>query len=66
MADKLFSTLDVARITGHQDISIRRQAKVHNIGLKMGRDWVFTQEDIDKIIAVQKRGRPPGKKKPIT
>ncbi len=62
----LYTGKEVAEMTGRKPVTVRRLAIVHEIGFKMGRDWVFTPDDIEKIKAIPKPGRPPSKAKPPT
>lgn len=62
MTEKLYSTAEAAAATGKAVQTIRQLAKSHSIGQRIGRDWVFTQDDIERLKAVPKPGRPAFKK----
>lgn len=40
--------------------TVRRRARIHNIGTRLGRDWLFTAEDMQLLRRISgKAGRPP-------
>ena len=61
---KMYSVNEVAAMLGKSIIAIRKIVARHNLGTKVGRDWVLTEEDIEKVRRVPKPGRPPQKAKP--
>lgn len=50
--EKNFTTADVAAKRGCSSSTVRRAAAAHGIGLKVGRDWIFGQSDVDQLCAV--------------
>jgi hypothetical protein len=61
MAEKLYNTEEAGQLTGRKAVTVRQLAKVHGIGTRIGRDWVFTDADIDRLRSIPKPGRPPVK-----
>jgi hypothetical protein len=57
--DKYFTTTEVANEVGIKPAMIRRHAYNYGLGEKVGRDWLFTVEDIVKLKGRPGRGRPP-------
>ena len=58
--DKLYSSQEVADATGRQQRTVQMLALRYKLGRKIGRDWIFTQPDIDFIAAINPLGgRPP-------
>lgn len=58
--DKLYSTTQVAALLDKAPVTVRKAARVHGIGVQIGRDRAFTAEDIEqlqKVIHVRS-GRP--------
>ena len=62
MGEKLFTTNEAAEILGRKRISVQLLAKRHGIGQKIGRDYLLTKEDIDRLRGLQGAGRPTGSK----
>lgn len=55
-----YTTREVAARTGQAIPTITRKARVHKIGKRIGRDWIFTDADIEAIQAIDPLGgRPP-------
>jgi hypothetical protein len=55
---KTYTTADVAAATGKTAQAISRYAQAHpGIGRKAGRDWLFTEAEYRRLLAV-KPGRP--------
>ena len=56
---KIYSTDEVAKILELSSSRIRKAAAALKIGQKVGRGWIFTPEDIEKIRGrIGMRGRP--------
>jgi hypothetical protein len=56
---KLYSTTEAGEILGLSRIAVIQHCKRNNIGKKIGRDWVLTEEDLNKIRErIGKTGRP--------
>lgn len=56
---KLYNTSEAGVLLGLSRIAIIQHCKRNNIGKKVGRDWVLTEEDIDQIRdRLGKVGRP--------
>lgn len=51
------STKQVAELLGITERAVRFWAERHGIGEKVGRDWVFTDEDVDRL---RQRKTTPG------
>ena len=45
----LYSSKQVALMTGKDHSTVRHHARKRGIGRKMGRDWFFTKKDIEEI-----------------
>ncbi len=41
---------------------VRRLARTHGLGIKAGRDWLFTRSEVDRIGRLPGPGRPYGAK----
>ena len=55
---KTYTTADVAAATGKTAQAISRYAQAHpGFGRKSGRDWLFTEAEYRRLLAV-KPGRP--------
>jgi hypothetical protein len=64
MTEELYTAAEVAERTGRSPVTVRQLARTHNIGRRLGRDWVFTAADIEALTTLPKPGRPisaPGK-----
>jgi hypothetical protein len=61
MTENFYNTTEAGRLTGKKPVTVRQLAKTHNIGTRVGRDWVFTEADIERLKAIPKPGRPAGK-----
>lgn len=48
----------VADILGKTVFSVRKNAERHNIGLKIGRSWVFYPEHVAALKSIPGPGRP--------
>lgn len=60
---KTYTTADVAAATGKTRQAISRYAQAHpGFGRKAGRDWLFTEAEYRRLLAV-KPGRPPRKRR---
>jgi len=60
----LLSTEDVKELLADRGrpielVTIRHHARTHHIGTKVGRDWVFTEDDVERLLALPGPGRPP-------
>lgn len=60
--NKLYNSDEAGHLTGRKGVTVRQLAKVHGIGQRVGRNWVFTDEDIERLKAIPKPGRPPFEK----
>lgn len=55
----MITTTKAAAILGLSPVTVRALANKHNIGEKLGRDWVFRPADLAKLTARNtKQGRP--------
>ena len=48
----------VAEMLGKQPITIRKISERFGIGVKVGRDWIYTDEDVETLRNWRKPGRP--------
>ena len=46
---KLYSTAEAAQAVGISEPTVRRLARLHQLGTRKGRDWLFTQQDLDRM-----------------
>lgn len=46
---KLYSTAEAAQAVGISEPTVRRLARLHQLGTRKGRDWLFTQHDLDRM-----------------
>jgi hypothetical protein len=66
----VFTTTEVAALTGRQPASIkllaqRRHREGNPIGQKIGRQWLFDEDEIREIAGIpNRRGRPGKEKRP--
>ena len=58
--DKLYSTTQVAALLDKAPVTVRKAARVHGIGIQVGRDRAFTAKDIEQLQKVihDRSGRP--------
>jgi len=49
--DDRFTTSDVADIRGCHPSTVSRTAKRLNIGRRFGRDWLFTEKQVQRLVA---------------
>ena len=56
---ELYSAEGAARLTGRKPVTIRSLAHRHDLGQRLGRQLVFTQEDIDAIRRIHPLGGRP-------
>lgn len=49
----LYTTAQAAALLGLDASSVRRLARKLKLGQRLGRDWFFTKDDLDRM-----RGRP--------
>ena len=54
----LYTADEVAENLGLTARTVRNRAAKNKIGQKFGRDWVFTQSDIEKLKETPTSGRP--------
>ena len=60
--ENLLTAEQIAKELGKSVEAIRKIAAKHNIGTKLGRDWIFTEQDIKAFEAIPGPGRPFGAK----
>lgn len=58
----LHTIADAARLTQRSAQSIRKLSERNGIGRKYGRDWLYTDEDLETIRNWRKPGKPKGAK----
>jgi len=61
---KTYTTAEAAGTLGKRPVTVRYLAKAHGIGTKHGRDWLFTDADIEALAAIPGPGRPAAKPNP--
>ncbi len=49
MVERLYSTADVARILGVSARRVRQLIAWCGVGRKIGRDWVLTDQELDRL-----------------
>lgn len=66
MADTLYTVTEVAAMLDKAAVTVRLAARTHGIGVKAGRDYVFTDADIERLRAIihDHSGQPRKPKKP--
>lgn len=57
--EDLFTTAHVAELTGRLKKTVSQIAKERGIGRKLGRDWLFTPEEVAEIQKIDRRGGRP-------
>lgn len=59
--EPLYSTEQVAALLGRPAVTVRKAARDHGIGVKIGKSRGFTAADIERLRGVIRdhRGRPP-------
>lgn len=63
--ETLYTTSQVAEMTGRSRISVQKLAERHaGLGQKIGRDRLFTLADVERIKALPSRPGPKPKPKP--
>ena len=66
---KLYSTAEAATALQVSAETVRRLARLHQLGLRKGRDWLFTPADLDQMrarprVGTYDRSRPTRKATP--
>lgn len=56
----LYTSTQVAALLGLDPSSVRKRADKLGIASKMGRDRIFTEDDVRKLRQAPKPGRPRG------
>lgn len=64
MGDKLYDTKTAGELLGKRPVTIRAMALKNKIGQRIGRDWIFTDADIELLKALPGPGRPVSKDGP--
>jgi hypothetical protein len=63
--EKLYTTAEVAELTGYHHYSVTRIAQKHGLGRKFGRTYVLSEADLEFIRKLDpKGGRPPKSDRP--
>lgn len=55
---RIYTAVEAAAVLGINPITLRTRARTQKIGERNGRDWVFTQADLEKLRPPPRRGRP--------
>jgi hypothetical protein len=58
MAENLYGSKQVAAMLHKRPVTIRANAKKYGIGRILSHDYIFTDEDIEKLRALPAVGRP--------
>lgn len=53
-----YNTSQVAALLGRTPVAIRKLSERHGIGVKVGRDWIYTDADVETLRRWRKPGRP--------
>ena len=62
MTEKIYSAGEVSQQLKLNETTVRRRARLHKIGRKIGHVWCFTPDDIEAIgAAIVPPGPVPGK-----
>lgn len=59
--ETLYTSQQIADMTARGQRAVQSLARKHGIGRKVGRDWLFTQADLDAIAAINPLGGRPNK-----
>jgi hypothetical protein len=57
MTENIYDTKTAAELTGRSPGTVRQLARARGIGKRIGRDWVFTDADIERLRAIPKPER---------
>lgn len=60
--EPIYNCAEAGEILEKSPVTVRANARQHNIGRKKGRDWIFTDEDIEALRQLPGPGRPPKEK----
>jgi len=60
----LFSTAQIAALLGKSARNVRALARSHGLGIHLGHDLIFTQQDVD-FMKGRRPGNPNWKKAPV-
>jgi hypothetical protein len=69
MTENIYDTKTAAELTGRSPGTVRQLARARGIGKRMGRDWEFTDADIERLRAIPnperliKRANPSARRK---
>ena len=58
----IYTAQDVAEILEVDPAQVRHLARQHGLGFKLGRAWIFSRRDIDKLQQRPAKGRPKADK----
>lgn len=53
-----YTTIDVANLLNLSENAVRLLARTKKLGIRMGRSWTFTAEDVERMKSRNPRGRP--------
>jgi hypothetical protein len=57
MTENFYDIKTAAELAGRSPGTVRQLARARGIGKRMGRDWVFTDADIERLRAIPKPER---------
>ena len=60
---RLYDTVELAEVLDLQPVSVRRRARLNELGFKIGKEWAFTAADARELEKLPGPGRPPRKDK---
>lgn len=64
MNEHLFTSSETARMTNRARVTIQALARrTPGLGRKVGRDWVFTMDDVHRIQQIGKEGGRPAQRR---
>jgi hypothetical protein len=59
LKEKLYSSKEAAEILGLTDGRIRQICRWNSIGTKLGRDWLLTEKELNKLRSEEFRKKIP-------
>jgi len=62
MTERYYTVKEAAAQTGKTQAALRKLSARHGIGIKLGRDWLYTEAELKMLRHWRGSGRPPGAK----
>jgi hypothetical protein len=47
--DNLYGAEEAGELTGRSSVAVRKLARKYNLGRRVGKSWIFTDADLDKL-----------------